>query len=123
METKRIDLLKFRGNDSSLFTGRTQGEAARKELKLDSNDKIGQEIIFIIPDGTSSFNPSFYLGLLYDSIKYLGFDEFEKLYTFEIADDDPAIKKVLRTNLNDGKRNALNTILGKTSLSRFFNKK
>ena len=35
METKRIDLFKYRGNNSSLFTGRPQGEAARKELKLE----------------------------------------------------------------------------------------
>lgn len=123
MVTKRIDLLKFRGKESSLFTGRPQGEAAREELKLDNNDKSGQRIIFIIPKETSSFNPSFYLGLLYESIKYFGFDEFEKYYTFEIADEDPAIKRVLQTNLNDGKRNALNAILGKTGLSRFFNKK
>lgn len=123
MEAKRIDLLKYRGKASSLFTGRPQGEAARNELKLDNNDKSRQKIIFIIPKETSSFNPSFYLGLLYESIKYFGFDEFEKYYTFEIADEDPAIKKVLQTNLNDGKRNALNTILGKTGLSRFFNQK
>lgn len=123
METKRIDLLKYRGKESSLFTGRTQGEAVRNELDLDSNDKSSSKIIFIIPKGTSSFNPSFYLGLLYESIKHFGYDEFENYYIFEIADEDPVIKKVLQSNLNDGKRNALNSILGKTGLSRFFNKK
>jgi hypothetical protein len=122
METKTIDLFKYRGKDSSLFTGRPQGELARLELNLEKNDKAGNKIIFIIPKETSSFNPSFYLGLLYESIKHFGFDKFEEYYTFEIADEDPAIKKVLQTNLNDGKRNALNTILGKTGLSRFIKK-
>ncbi len=122
METKRIDLYKFRGQDSSLFTGRPQGESARKELNLDKNDKMGNKIVFVIPNETTSFNPSFYLGLLFDSIKYFGFDKFENYYTFEIADTNPEIKKVLFSNLEDGKRNALNTLLGKTGLSRFIKK-
>ena len=123
METKKINLLKYRGNESSLFTGRPQGEAARADLNLNKNDKEKKTIAFIIPKETTSFNPSFYLGLLFESIKYFGFEEFEKYYTFEIADEDPEIRKVLQTNLDDGKRNALNTIMGKTGLGRFINKK
>lgn len=122
MKTNRIDLLKFRGQDSSLFTGRPQGEAARSELKLDKSDKEGNKMILVIPNGTSSFNPSFYLGLLYESIKFFGFEKFENFYSFEITDEDPAIRKVLLSNLEDGKRNALNTILGKAGLGRFINK-
>ena len=122
METKRIDLFKYRGNNSSLFTGRPQGEAARKELKLEENDKSGGKIVFLIPENTSSFNPSFYLGLLYESIKYFGVEKFKSYYSFEIIDTNSEIKKVLLSDLDDGERNALNTILGKTGLSRFTKK-
>ena len=123
METKKINLLKYRGNDSSLFTGRPQGEAARTELKIDANDKTGGKIIFLVPKGTSSINPSFYLGLLYDSIKYFGINKYEEYYSFEIEDTNEVTKGVLIENLQDGKRNALNTITGNSGLSRFLKKK
>jgi hypothetical protein len=116
---RKIELLKYRGNASSLFTGRPQGEQAREELELDKIDKDKTVTVqFIIPSGTSSFNPSFYLGLLFNSIKTLG-ENFEKKYTFTIEDKNEDVQKVLQANLNDGKRNALNTISGKTGLGRF----
>lgn len=121
METK-INLEKFRGNNSSLYTGRPQGEAARKELKLDENDNVLNKITFIIPTGTSSINPSFYLGLLFDSIKKIGIENFEKYYQFQIEDTNEITKSVLLENLEDGKRNALNTLTGKSGLSRFLKK-
>lgn len=123
METKKINLLKYRGNDSSLFTGRPQGEAAREELKLDENDKKKNQIIFTLPKGTSSINPSFYLGLLYESIKHFGIDLFEEYYKFEIEDTNEVTKGVLLENIADGKRNALNALTGKSGLGRFLKKK
>ena len=122
MEEITIDLTKYRGNSSSLFTGRPQGEAVRKELKLDEVDHSSKHIEFIIPEGTSSFNPSFYLGLLYDSIKSLGIEKFEEKYLFKIQDKNSEVVKVLRGNLDDGKRNAINTLENKTGFSRFFKK-
>lgn len=120
MATK-IELLKYRGNNSSLFTGRPQGEDARIELKLDEIDKSKDLIVFVIPKNTTSFNPSFYLGLLFKSIKKLGIEEFEKKYSFEITEKDNLdIISVLKDNLDDGKRNALNTINKKNSFNRFF---
>lgn len=119
MDTIKINLEKFRGLNSTLFTGRPQGEAVRKELKLNDLDKGTNKIIFVIPKGTSSFNPSFYLGMLFDSIKFLGEDKFDNTYSFEIVDENDEIKKVLKDNLNDGKRNAMNTILKKTGFKRF----
>lgn len=116
-----IDLLKYRGNHSTLFTGRPQGEQARTELELDKIDKQKDVVVeFIIPEGTSSFNPSFYLGLLYNSIKALG-EKFDAKYSFKISDENPDIRRVIQGNLNDGKRNALNTVAGKTGLGRFLN--
>ena len=122
MELKKINLGKFRGNNSSLYTDRPQGEQARKELQLsDLDDHREVRIEFLIPQGTSSFNPSFYLGLLYESLKKLGIKEFDSKYTFQIEDINPEIQKVLRGNLNDGRRNAINTLEGKTGFGRFLN--
>lgn len=123
MEAKIINLGKYRGVHSSLYTGRPQGEAARKELKLDENDKLLNKIIFIIPIGTSSINPSFYLGLLFDSIKKIGIENFENYYQFKIEDSNEITKSVLLENLEDGKRNAINTLTSNSGLSRFLKKK
>jgi hypothetical protein len=116
---RRINLLKYRGSQSSLFTGRPQGEDARKEQKLDELDKTDDKVIIVIPEGTTSLNPSFYLGLLYKSIKNLGINKFEEKFKFEIEDSSPERNQVLRDNLNDGKRNALNSLSNKHSLKHF----
>lgn len=121
MDILRIDLTKFRGNQSTLFTGRPQGEQAREVLNLDKLDSGQGVVVLVIPQGTTSFNPSFYLGLLYDSIKRLGISKFEVKYSFEIEDPNPSVIKVIRKNLEDGKRNAINTIENRTGLSRFLN--
>lgn len=119
MGTKSIDLLKYRGRNSSLFTGRPQGECARKELALDSCDESQDIIEMHIPQGTSSINPSFFLGLLFQSIKKLGIDRFEKKYIFVIDDEKEEVRSVLQSNIDEGKRNATNEILNKTGLKRF----
>ncbi len=120
MKTTKIELLKYRGQNSTLFTGRPQGEMARNELKLDEMDKEDGTINLVIPKGTTSFNPSFFLGLLYDSIKRLGLNNFTTKYIFIIEDDDEEIKKVINDNIEDGKRNALNSIDKKNIFDKFF---
>lgn len=119
METKRINLIHYRGSKSTIFTGRPQGETVRIELKLNENDKLKNDITFIVPSGTSSINPSFYLGLLYDSIKALGIEEFEKHYKFEIEDNNSVIKSLLISDLEDGKRNAISAINGNSGFNQF----
>ena len=119
MDPVRINLFKYRGVNSSLYTGRPQGEDARLDCKLNEMDSKGIKVVFIIPIGTSSFNPSFYLGLLFDSIKFYGVDKYEQYYSFEIVDQNPDIIQVLKDNLEDGKRYAINTILNKTGFQRF----
>jgi len=117
----KINLLQFRGNNSSLFTGRPQGNDAREELKLDEKDNTKDTYTFIIPKGTTSFNPSFYLGLLYKSIKKLGIEKFESKYKFEFEDKvNEEIIKVLKDNLEDGRRNALNSMNKKNSFKKHF---
>lgn len=115
----KINLLKYRGNDSTMFTGRPQGESARRELALSEKDKRREEVILVIPQGTTSFNPSFYLGLLFESIKHYGVDNFEEYYKFDIEDDNEVIRKILLEDISDGKRNAINTLSGKSGLGRF----
>jgi hypothetical protein len=114
-----IDLVKFRGNKSSVFTGRPQGYDVRKELKLDELDTSEDVIVFTIPEGTTSFNPSFYLGLLFDSYKTLGVDGFNSKYSFSIQANNPAIKRVLQKNLEDANRSAINS-LNKKNPFKFF---
>lgn len=119
METKSINLHKYRGNKSTVFTGRPQGEEARKELLLDELDKVDTLITLIIPENTTSFNPSFFLGLLYESIKTLGIDKFEDKYKFQINDDNQIVKNIILSDIQDGKRSAINSIMGKSGFDRF----
>lgn len=119
MEIKRINLLKFRGNNSTYFTGRPQGEDVRKELNLDNIDNINCNIVFEVPIGTTSINPSFYLGMLFKSFKKLGEEEFNKKYQFDILEENEVIKKVLLNNLDDAIRNAKNAIKNTGGFKKF----
>jgi hypothetical protein len=114
MNIQPINLAKFRGDRSTVFTGRPQGEVARKELKLDDLDKVDEVIELVIPKGTTSFNSSFYLGLLYDSIKKLGERKFKERYILDIQDSNPDTRRSIERNLEDGMRQAINTSLGKS---------
>lgn len=116
-----INLGKFRGNKSTLFTGREHGKMAREILKLDDLDKTKTKINFIIPEGTSSLNPSFFLGLFYDSFLNLkSVEEFDNKYTFRFMDDNPKVVQILKSNIEDAKRNALNALENKIGFKRFF---
>lgn len=118
---KRIDIKEFRGTKSTLFTGRPQGMLAREKLNLDELDREeGLKVIFLVPKETTSFNPSFYLGFLFDSYKHLGFEGFSKKYSFELLSDSPTTRKVLQKNLDEGKKYAFNELNKRTGLSRFF---
>ena len=121
--TNKINILKYRGNKSSLFTGRPQGVTARKELKLTDKDKDNNKYGFIIPKGTTSFNPSFFLGLLFESIKTLGIEKFQNKYSFEYEDENIEIKTNINENIEDGIRNAKNSIQGNTSFFNLFKNK
>jgi hypothetical protein len=123
METVEFNLNKYRGPKSTLYTGRPQGEAARKDLGLDQFDSSPKRAVFVIPRGTTSFNPSFYLGLLFESFSKLGLGKFEEKYVFRFEDENPNVVAVLEENLNDGKRNAINTLNNNTGFSRFIKNK
>ena len=110
METSKIDLSKYKSSKSSIFTGRPQGEEVRQLLKLDEIDRTEEIIIFEIPDNTISFNPSFYLGLLFESYENLGPEKFNKKYSFIINSKNEDVLKVIEKDLMDGRRNAINSL-------------
>ena len=116
---KSIDLTKFRGPSSTQFTGRPQGQQARSELNIDTLDvdETTPQVEFLIPESTTSFNPSFYLGLVFDSYLKLGLDKFKEKYSFKIQTSDLTIKRIINKNLEDGERNAINSLLNKTGLN------
>ena len=119
---KTIDLGKYKASNSTIYTGRPQGESVRDKIELDKEDKNLEKIIFLIPEETTSLNPSFYLGLLFKSIKKLGIEAFTEKYSFDMATKDESTKTVLQRNLEDGMRNALNIIDHKTGLRLFIDK-
>lgn len=114
-QMKFIDLLTTRGNNSTTFTGRPQGREVRKDLKLDLLDVKEHEVELRIPQGTTSFNASFYLGLLYDSIKLLGYEGFKNKYHLTFEGEAPS---ALLQQLAEGERQAKNELRGVTGLGR-----
>ncbi len=118
-----INLSKYKSSKSSLYTGRPQGESARKELDLDKVDQTEGKVSVKIPANTSSINPSFFLGLFFPSIKTLGLEAFEKKYCFILEDENPNIRNILRSHIEDALRNAKNTISKNTSFSVFLKRK
>lgn len=111
MPNQRIDLLEYRGNGSTAFTGRAEGKLARHNLNLSEKDKDGFVYDVIIPKNTTSINSSFFLGLFYESIKTLGsIEEFEKKYLFVIEEEDAEWKAILECNLAECCRRANNEL-------------
>lgn len=118
-----IDLGRYKSSKSSLFTGRPQGESVREKLDLDELDKNSDKVTVKIPKGTSSINPSFFLGVFFKSVKNLGPPKFLEKYSFEFEDENPEVKSILMGHIEDALRNARNTISKKNSFSMFLKKK
>jgi hypothetical protein len=123
LQVKTINLNKFKPTSVPIFTGRPQGELVRNELNLDECDNDKNCFIkFIIPGDIISLNPSFYLGLFFKSYKKLNVEGFGKKYTFEIDTNDEDILRVILKDLEDGNRNAINSLLNpNSSFNSFFN--
>jgi hypothetical protein len=113
LQQMEFNLLTYRGTNSTTFTGRPQGIAVRKQLGLDELDINPEPVDFIIPRDTTSFNASFYLGLLYPSIKTLGFDAFKQKYHILFEDDTP---QSIKRQIAEGERQAQNEVSGLTGL-------
>lgn len=105
------------GVNSTAFTGRSEGEKVRIDLMLDKKDKDSNLYEIVIPAHTTSFNPSFYLGLFFDSIKRLGgIDNFKKKYTIAYAEENAQLIEILKKNIEECERKANNEYIGKTGL-------
>ena len=86
-ETRKvIELTKAHrgGSGSTSFSGRPEGEDVRKKLKIAKLDKDQYKYVIKMPPDTTTFNPSFYLGLLFESIKALGMEKFKEKYVISI---------------------------------------
>ncbi len=103
-----INLLAYRPPNATSFSGEAAGEDLRRILNLDHLDDAYHNIRFIIPAGTTSFNPSFYLGLLFNSFLKLGIAQYSKKYKFIIEDKDEVFRSNLRDNLSDGLCQSIN---------------
>lgn len=103
-----IKLLKeYRGGvNSTSFTGRPEGKDVRQQLHLDECDISEDLYVVTIPSDTTSFNPSFFLGLFYDSMKKLSWEGFNKKYIFDISALEDKLEAVIRGNLEECYRKA-----------------
>lgn len=104
------------GISSTSFSGRPEGELVRETLSLDEKDEDGNFYIIDIPSGTSAFNPSFFLGLLFPSIKKLGIAKFVSKYTFGLDSLSPTLKSLIGDDIEEGLRNASNEMNLSTGL-------
>ncbi len=90
------------GNKSTTFSGRPEGAAVRKELRLDDLENSEDQIVVKIPNDTTSFNPSFFLGLFYESVKKCGSVEaFKSKFTFDLSEFSNELKDFILQDLND----------------------
>ncbi|MDO9185861.1 MAG: DUF4325 domain-containing protein [Bacteroidia bacterium] len=98
-----IDLNKFRTPEAKVFTGRDRGVTVRGKSEIDKLENEYKKIIIIIPSDLYSINPSFFEEFLYNVVKKLGKDEFNKRFEFINAgeyehqeDLEEGIKRILR---------------------------
>lgn len=118
METIKLTKEHRGGAKSTSFSGRPEGEAVRRVLFSNNNydDKEGPFEV-TIPADTTAFNPSFFLGLFYDSVKKLGsVDKFKEKFLFNLNDfDNDELKRLIEQDLEDCYQrcfNELNNLTG-----------
>lgn len=117
MDRQKIEILKYRGQGSTVFTGRPEGKMARTDLQLDAKDDDSTEYTILIPKNTTSFNSSFFLGLFFDSIKKMGsIEKFYEKYSFDIEETDAEWKAILERNLAECRRKATNELNHSTGI-------
>lgn len=107
----------FRGGaNSTSFTGRTEGEKVREKLNLNACDVDDNRYTVTIPDDTTSFNPSFFLGLFYDSIEKLKWEGFTGKYSIDLSNLSEELRLIILDNLEECERKAKNELSGITGI-------
>lgn len=105
------------GVKSTTFSGRPEGKAVRKALQLDSLENNDEVVSIVIPNDTTSFNPSFFLGLLFDSVKKCGsIDSFKKKYVFDLSAFSPELRSFIEADLDDSYQRCENELNKKTGI-------
>lgn len=95
-----------RCSDGKSFIGRMEGEKVREELALNLKDYDEYRYVIMMPEDTMSFTPSFYLGLLYNSVKNLGWDKFAQKYRFNLDKIADSMRGGIRAELDKSEREA-----------------
>lgn len=115
---KKIELIKEHrgGVNSTSFTGRNEGALVRSKLGLTSLDKDNENYVVVMPNDTTSFNPSFYLGLFYKSINFLKWQKFSEKYVFDLSNFSEDLRNIIQRNLEECERKAKNELNGLTGL-------
>lgn len=119
---KNLELTKTHrgGGNSTTFAGRPEGKKVRELIHVDKLDEDGETYKLVVPNDTTSFNTSFFLGLFYDSIVKLGsIENFKSKYilTFECIEDEE-VRECLLDDIIDGYKRANNELNGITGLRR-----
>lgn len=105
------------GGKSTSFSGRPEGQAVRVSLSINKCDNDEDSFKIKIPSDTTSFNPSFFLGLFYDSVKKIGsVDKFKEKFVFDLSNfSNVELRNLIEEDLEDCYQrcsNELNNLTG-----------
>ena len=106
------------GTNSTTFSGRPEGEDVREVINVSRYDAMEGVITVTIPADTTSFNPSFFLGLFYDSVKALGSVEaFKAKYRIDLSNfENEEQRQLIEADIADSYRRCENEMNKKTGL-------
>lgn len=96
----KIEIDKYRESDSIVLSGRPKGEDTRAKENLDEVDKKREDVIVSIPTDLKIITSSFLLGLLGDSIRLYGREDFLDKYKFEGKDIQNKLENCINVALN-----------------------
>ena len=106
------------GTNSTTFSGRPEGADVRAVINVSKYDAMAGIIKVTIPSDTTSFNPSFFLGLFYESVKTLGsVDAFKAKYQIDLSNfENEEQRKLIEADIADSYRRCENEMNKKTGL-------
>lgn len=105
------------GPKSTTFSGRPEGESVRLALDLSKLDKGEDQVSISIPEDTTSFNPSFFMGLFFESVKKLGsVERFKNKYLLDLSNFSDDLKQYILEDFEDCFRRCSNELNKKTGI-------